>query len=79
MITTFLTNKLFIPTLVILALFVGGFSVYEYGKSAQKQIQATQQQTTYVNTRTRIDAAINSHPNANATDALNRLRQRQGK
>lgn len=70
-------RSLIIPLAIILCISFMGLGFYEYGKSTQKTEQVVKEQTTYIATRTNIDAAISKNPPPDAVAARSRLQQRQ--
>jgi len=77
MIQSYLASKLFFPLLFIFSIALGYLGIYEYGKFTEKQAVIVKDQTTYIATRTKIDAAINDYSNIPANVALSKLLQRQ--
>lgn len=76
---TMINPKYIIPFAIVLSIFLGTFAMFEYGKYSEKSAAVVKAQATYIDTRTKIDAAINHNRPADANDALARLRTRQGK
>ena len=62
---------------LVLAVGLISFGMIQYGKSIQKETQATEDLKDNVETRQRIDNAIRNRP-SDAVDALRLLRERQG-